>query len=542
MTGTFERESGTKTRGRIGRGAAWGTLEVWGVELLQLVFFTLLARLLGPESYGLVALAMAFVMVPQNLIVHGGWSEALVQRPRLVREDVDSTFTALVLVGATSAVLLLCAPLAARLFALPELAGILAALAICPFLTSLGVVPIGLLQRELRFAPLALRSLLGASLGGVAALCSALAGFGPWSLVASEILWPLTGAVVLGLAAGHRPRPCFSRAHFASIARFARAVTGEQAIVLVENFLPRLVLGLLAGPTAVGIWALARKLVDLSVELVARPAMRVGLPALVANAAKRADFARGLALLLELPGAVAVPGYLLACLLGSELLVSVFGEPWRDAGLAFAVLALGGPAWVGAVLLGTGFQAAGRPELALRSALWGLIALAPLLSLALPWGAFGVAAAFALRAWFLFALRVAIARSALGIPPRVVLGPLAPLALAGGAMVAALLALEGLSVRPSVLSHLILDALSGGLVFLAAFALLAPARAYARPRSVRARAIAPPPSGLSEGVKSTEHPFGGPRRGGEPAQRRSASSTRCPGAAPNSRVLSRSAR
>lgn len=420
------REAHAKVEARnVARAAAWVTLEVWGTELIQLLSFTLLARLLGPESYGLVALAMAFVMVPQNMIVHGGWSEALVQRSSLSRRDVDCTFTALALLGVLSAVVLvLLAPLAAHLFALPELAAILAALAICPFLTSLGVVPIGLLQRELKLAPLALRSLLGAGIGGVVALVLALAGMGPWSLVANEILWPLLGAVVLNLAAGYRPQLILSWAPLADIARFARAVSAEQAMILLENFLPRLLLGATAGPAAVGAWALARKMLDLSLELLCRPATRVGLPVLVAGNNAPEERAGRLARVLELPGLIAVPGFVLCWLIGSELIALVFGAQWREAGVAFALLALAGPGQSMAVLLATGFQALGRPDLAARSALFALGAFVVLLALALPWGVLGVAAAFAVRCWILFALRLGLLRSRFGIAPRELLTPL----------------------------------------------------------------------------------------------------------------------
>ena len=136
--------------GRVARGAAWATVEVWGVELLHLLFFTVLARLIGPEGYGLVALAMAFVMVPQNLLVHGGWIEALVQRPTLVREHVDSTFWLLAGLGLASMLgLLLLAGAAEAWLSTPALGSLLSALSVCPFLTSLMVVPAGLLQRRI---------------------------------------------------------------------------------------------------------------------------------------------------------------------------------------------------------------------------------------------------------------------------------------------------------------------------------------------------------------------------------------------------------
>lgn len=438
---------------RIARGAVWATVEVWGIVLLQLLAFTLLARLVGPEAYGLVALAMAFVLVPQNLLVHGGWIEALVQRPELSRAEVDSVFWLLAGLGLASALLLLAlAPWASSWFGLPELGPLLAALSVCPLLTSLMVVPSGLLQRRLALAPLALRSILGVGIGGVVAVPLALAGAGPWALVANEIAWPLAGVVVLGLAAGHRPRPAFSSRDLRAIGRFALGITGTQLVTLGELLVPRLLLGWLAGPTAVGLWGLARKLFELSAELVSRPALRVALPGFARLSHDPARLSEGLATAVELTALLAVPGYLMGFVLAPDLVALVFGEPWREAGEALRLLTALGPLVPPALLLGSAFQAAGRADLVLALAAVGALLLLGLLAALGTWGVAGVALALALRGWLLFPLRLALARRALGLSIGAVLRPLLPILLAGTAMLAAMLALRGLLDEPASLA------------------------------------------------------------------------------------------
>ncbi len=424
--------------GRVARGAFWATIEVWGVELLQLLVFTALARLVGPEAFGLVALAMAFVLVPQNLLVHGGWIEALVQRPDLTRDEIDSVFWLLAGLGFASTLLLAAvAPLAAASFEREELASLLRALAVCPFLTSLMVVPSGLLQRRLALAPLAVRSILGVGLGGAAAVALALAGAGPWALVVNEIAWPLAGVVVLGLAAGHRPGLRVAWKYVRPIGRFALGITGEQLLTLGELLAPRLLLGTLIGPTAVGLWGLARKLFDLSVELVARPALRVALPSFARLREGGEGLASGLALAIELTALAAVPGYALALVIGADLVALAFGEAWREAGEALRILALLGPLLPLAMLLGSAFQAAGRADLVLRLAAIGAAVLLLLLPLAV-WGVLGVAVAFVLRGGLLAPIRFGLARRALDLAPAALLAPLGPILAAGGATIVAM--------------------------------------------------------------------------------------------------------
>ncbi len=494
--------------GRVARGALWATIEVWGVELLQLLVFTALARLVGPEPFGLVALAMAFVLVPQNLLVHGGWIEALVQRPNLDREELYSVFWLLAGSGfGASLILALAAPLVGSLVGLEAIVPVLRVLAVCPFLTSLMVVPAGLLQRRLALAPLALRSILGVGLGGAVAIGLAIAGAGPWALVVFEIAWPLAGVVVLGFAAGHRPGWTFSWRRIRPIGRFVLGITGEQLLALAELLVPRLLLGALAGPSAVGNWGLARKLFDLSAELVARPALRVALPGFARLHEERERLSNGLALAVELTALAAVPGYGLALLLAPDLVALAFGEAWREAGEALRILALLGPVVPLGLLLGSAFQAAGRADLVLLPAAIGTVLLLLLLVPLTAHGVLGVAAAFTLRGWFLLPVRLELARRALGVAPLAVLAPLSPILAAGAALVVATAGVRILLPvpDPAGVAGIALAAAAGAGVYVGALVLLArPAlrRAAAGLAGLRARPVVPAVRGSRPGPDS----------------------------------------
>ena len=102
---------------------------------------------------------MIVVLVGQTLIPLGGWIEAIIQRSDLEPLHLDTVFWSVFALAVGLALTAwLSAPLLARAFDAPELARLVPWLALAMPLASLNIVPLGRLQRELRFAPLALRS------------------------------------------------------------------------------------------------------------------------------------------------------------------------------------------------------------------------------------------------------------------------------------------------------------------------------------------------------------------------------------------------
>ena len=100
---------------RVARGVAWTIVDNWGRQLLNLLVFIVIARFLLPEEFGLVALAMVFVVLAQ-LFVDQGLGDAIVQRRQLTREHIDTAFWAALLLGAalTAAGFLLAEPIGQR--------------------------------------------------------------------------------------------------------------------------------------------------------------------------------------------------------------------------------------------------------------------------------------------------------------------------------------------------------------------------------------------------------------------------------------------
>jgi len=423
-------------RQRTARGALWATIEVWGVELLQFLVFAVLARLLGPAAYGMVGLAIMPVLVVNVFIMQGGWIEFVVRNRDLAPGQVDSIFWVVIVLGLMlAAAVVASAPLMARLFDAPELAGLVPWLAICPALMSLSVIPAALLQREINLAPFAIRSTLSVAVAGAIGIYMAFNGFGVWSLVVYEIALPLVGAAVLWSALRWRPRARFSRHHVAEAARFSSRVLGERVIALTETLAPRAAIGATGATAAVGHWTLARKIFDLSAELVQRPALRVALPRFAGVQKQPEQLAALLTSAAELTALLAIPGYATLGVLGSDLVALLFGEAWRTAGQVLMILALLGLITPLTQLSTAVLHALGRVKLSLKLAAASFVLLVVLVIPGLRWGVFGVAIAFLLRGWIMLLVRLwAIGRTT-GVRLGNLRAGIAPMLAAGLAMV-----------------------------------------------------------------------------------------------------------
>ena len=151
-------------------------------QALSLILFAVLAPILGPRPYGLFALVMVFVGFCEAVLLEGA-VEALV-----TVDDLDHLHTTTanrtngLIALALGLAMFALAPAIAAAMHDAEIRNVMWALAPMPVLTALSAAPIAVLRRSLKFKELAIRSILGLTIGGVFGIVLAVegAGFGPW--------------------------------------------------------------------------------------------------------------------------------------------------------------------------------------------------------------------------------------------------------------------------------------------------------------------------------------------------------------------------
>lgn len=369
--------------GRRGsRAALWNNAGNVFRLLLQFVTGIALARMLGPEAFGLVAIALFLIGLGQ-LFSDLGFSTAIIQSQTLADDDVDFLFTVQVCIGLlmTAAVIALAQPLA-DFFGEPRAVNVVRALAPLFLLRAVGLTASALLMRALDLRSVQTGTIVGYSTGYLMiGLPLAQAGFGVWSLIVAQLVQAVVTSIVAIVQVG---RPL--RLRFRPRARSLFAFGGTSLLGNLGSWIlataDAALVGRMAGAVPLGLYNRAQ-------NLASTPAGAAisGLQVVVLGMAARAQanpeqlrrvLLSGIALVLLL----VAPVLLAVACVPHTVILAVFGPQWAAAApllkpLALAMIVHSLVAILGPVLVGAGLV---RREAALQ---WvTVLIMLPLLLLA----------------------------------------------------------------------------------------------------------------------------------------------------------------
>lgn len=413
------REGGNLQK-RVARGLMWTVIDTWGSQLLALLVFAILARLLQPVDFGLVALAAVFVALGQ-LFVDQGLGDAVIQRPTLTRQQLSTAFWAALVTGT-----LLClggvllAPIIARLLGDQRLEPILQVLSLVFVLVAFSSIQIGLLRREMNFRGLALRKLLAIAIGGAVGIALASSGAGPWALVGQQLANAIVSVAMLWAASPFRPSLSFSLSDFRSLFGFGVNVVVGDLMGFFSRNTDNLLIGVFLGPVPLGFYAVAYRILDTSQVLLVAAARRLVFPTF-ARLQHDLDRARRAYLrVARSSSALTLPGYVGLALVAQEAIVVVFGQRWAPSATAASILFTIGPVLSLQAFSGAVWNAVGRPGVTLRFRLITTVTnvVGFVLAVFLFANIVAVAAAFAIRAYLLLPLNLYWMRRYAGVPVR----------------------------------------------------------------------------------------------------------------------------
>lgn len=221
----------------------WKFLERCSVQFVSFVVTIVLARILYPEDYGIIALVTVFVSLA-NVIVEGGLNSALIQKKNADNVDFSTIFyTSLAMAALLYTVLYCGATQIASFYDKDELVPVIRVLGISLFFYAINSVQKAFLTRNLLFKNLFYSSLGAVLLSGVIGILMAYEGFGVWALVAQSIIFQALTTAIMWFTVKWRPILVFSKASFLSLFGFGWKIFLSNLVISLFTNIRSLIIG-----------------------------------------------------------------------------------------------------------------------------------------------------------------------------------------------------------------------------------------------------------------------------------------------------------
>lgn len=358
----LEAAGGTE-RGLAGDAASsvlWTVAQKWVIRVTGLVTIAILTRLLSPEDFGLVAIALSMLLLVQ-LLSDLGFSTYIVQAENPTARTLSTAFwfsaaAGLVLTG----LLALCAPLVGLILRTPDAVPVVQGLAPAALLVALGSVPLALLRRDLRFRAIAIQAAVAGAVGQAIAIVFAFGGLGVWALIAQTLSYQLLATTLAWWAARWRPTGGFSGRALGEMASFGVKVVGIEFVALGRAWAENAIIVIFLGTTGLGYLSIAQRLIQIFQDLTTTALVPVSVVVFsrIRNTTDR--LRSGYLRAQSASYAVVVPVMVVLAAGAPALIPLFFGDQWGPSVVPAQILAIAGIFTLGALDQGL-FLGLGKP-------------------------------------------------------------------------------------------------------------------------------------------------------------------------------------
>ncbi|MBY0407209.1 MAG: lipopolysaccharide biosynthesis protein, partial [Rickettsiales bacterium] len=327
----------------------------------------ILSRLLSPEDYGVVGMAMPFVLFAM-MLADAGIAVSLVRTPATERQVWSTSFWLTALLGLGLAVCMMAiAPVAAWVFAEEKLSPIVMALSAAIIIQSLGSVPGAALQQQQRFRLMAGIEIVALLCGIATAVGVALSGGGAWALVFQQLVFYGVKVAPSFYYSGFRPLFSLQLAGAKEHLTFSRNVLSVNVIGFFTRSMDNLIIGKMLGAASVGVYAMAFQFARLPIMLISGP-LNMVLYARLSQVKEDIVAVRHTFMVLSrLLATVVFPGMGMVAAAHGPVFDFLLSEKWAQAGVVFMLAAPACATLSVTMLCGTIMLVLGRADTQLKT-------------------------------------------------------------------------------------------------------------------------------------------------------------------------------
>lgn len=322
------------------KGFFWVTIERISTQGIQFLFTIILARILSPELYGIIAMPLIFLAIAQ-VFVDSGFTNALIRKPDLKEEDLSTAFFFNVFVGIICyAILFVTSPLIADFYNTPILASVLKVTALATLLNPLCAIQQTVLTIRMDFKLQSYVTAISSILAGLLGLYMAKNGYGVWSLVAQQVSATFLRMVALWTFSKWKPVLLWSKESFKYLWNFGSKIIAVGLLDTFYNNIYTLIIGKIYTPTDLGNYTRASHFADLPITNINSIMQRVTLPVLSKIQDEDNRLHDVYMKLLQVTSMSVFPIMIGAASIVSPVVLLILGDKWMDCILLLQILCI----------------------------------------------------------------------------------------------------------------------------------------------------------------------------------------------------------
>ena len=327
---------------QVAKGVAWSTAEKVCSMLLQMVVSIVVARLLVPEDFGVMAILTFFTAVAL-VVVDSGFSQTLLRKESPTDDDYKSVFVFNLLVSVVLyGVFVALSPLLADYYNLQIIIEITPVLFLLLPLNALGIIQNTKLSREFRFGALSRINFIASLVAGIVAIAVAVGGGGVWALVTQRLSVVAVKSLLLWWRGDWRGEGKFNGAAWRGMAPFSFRLMTTDIVSATYNNIAQLFIGKIYSTDTLGYFNQAQKIKDLPVQSAVLSVQTVTYPALAKIKDDAEKFAESFRKVLLINIFVMAPVAVGMSAVAEPLFRVLLGEKWLPTVPYFEVIALAG--------------------------------------------------------------------------------------------------------------------------------------------------------------------------------------------------------
>jgi len=307
---------------------------------MNMLSTSIMARLIAPESFGLVAMVTAFtgfVLIFKDL----GFTSAVIQRNVISQKQISTLFWLNLGISLVISLFIVATgPLLVSFYHEPRLLNITLALAGTVFLTGSVLQHGALMKRQMRFKRLSAIHLLATAVSIVTGIVMAWLKFDYWALIGISAAYSISYTILLWLLCDWRPGFYFQFERVKSIMRFGAGVTGFDIVNYFSRNADNILIGRYFGSAILGLYSKSYQLLMLPITQLRDPLNAVALPALSSLKSQHARYREFYARYNFILAFFSMPLVVFLVVFSREVVLIILGEQWLEASRIFQLLAI----------------------------------------------------------------------------------------------------------------------------------------------------------------------------------------------------------